>query len=111
MKSQKVDSATKVALGPVDPSIVTDLSAEKGRSTRTSNCERPTESKDEEFLEVYELLKANLLKDVDAYAKFFDSFGKVVIRSDFFEKRLAYSRRSSLIATMQKTLILAAQSI
>ncbi|KAM1171371.1 hypothetical protein ACFX1T_021675 [Malus domestica] len=55
--------------------------------------------------------KADLLEDIDVCTKFVDNVGKVVIRSESFEKRHAYSRRSSLVATMHKTLILAAKSM
>ena len=65
-----------------------------------ASCERSTESDFEEFPEVCVLLKANLLEDVNACAKFVDSVGKVVVRSDSFVKRPAYSKRFSLFATM-----------
>ena len=64
-----------------------------------------------EFPKVCALLKTDLPEDIDAYAKLVDSVGKVVVRSDSFAKCSAYSRRSSLIATMHKTLILAAESM
>ena len=57
------------------------------------------------------LLKADLLEDVDAYAKFVDSVGKVIVPSDSFAKRLGYSRRFSLLAIMHKTLILVVESM
>ena len=79
MKSRKVDSAAKVAPGPVPPSALTDLSAEKGKSARMGSCEKSTEFEAGEFLEVCALLKVDLLEDVDACAKFVDSVGKVVI--------------------------------
>ncbi|KAB2602743.1 S ribonuclease [Pyrus ussuriensis x Pyrus communis] len=88
MKSGKEDSATQVAPGP-----------------------RSTESEAEEFPEVCALLKADLLEDVDPCTKFVDSVGKAVIRSDSFTKRPTYSRRSFLIATMHKTLILTVECI
>ncbi|KAB2600333.1 plastidial pyruvate kinase 1 [Pyrus ussuriensis x Pyrus communis] len=72
---------------------------------------RSTKSEAGELLEVYALLKADLLEDVDTCAKFVDSVGKVVVRSDSFVKCSTYLRRSSLIATMHKTLILAAESM
>ncbi|KAM1602848.1 hypothetical protein ACFX1Z_029518 [Malus domestica] len=111
MKSRKVNSADKVAPRHVPHSVVTDSSAENGKSAHIGSCEISTESEVREFPEVCALLKADLLEDVDACAKFVDSFGKVIIRSDSFAKRPAYSRRSSLIATMHKTLILEAKSM
>ncbi|KAM2339397.1 hypothetical protein ACFX1X_018982 [Malus domestica] len=105
MKSEKVDSIAKVASGPIPSTIVIDSSTKKGKFARTGNCERSTEFEAGAFLEVCTLLKANLLEDVNAYAKFVDNVGKVVIRSN----SLTYSMRSSLIATMHKTLILAAE--
>ncbi|KAM1686180.1 hypothetical protein TB2_033497 [Malus domestica] len=111
MKSGKVDSAAKVAPRPSPHSVVTDSSAENGKSARVGSCERSTESEVGEFPEVYALLKADLLEDVDACAKFVNNVGKVIIRLDSFAKCPAYSRRSSLIATMHKTLIPAAESM
>ncbi|KAB2636519.1 protein TOC75-3 [Pyrus ussuriensis x Pyrus communis] len=57
------------------------------------------------------LHRVDLLEDVDARAKFVDSVGKVVIRSDSFAKHPTYLKGFSLIATMHKTLILAAKSM
>ncbi|KAM1243674.1 hypothetical protein ACFX2G_035903 [Malus domestica] len=111
IKSGKVDFATKVAPRLIPSSAMTDLSVEKGKSTHTGNCKRSTESEAGEFPKVCALLKADLLEDIDACAKFIDSVGKVVIRSDSFAKRPAYSKRSSLIATMHKTLILVVESM
>ncbi|KAM1581846.1 hypothetical protein ACFX10_029648 [Malus domestica] len=111
MKSRKVNSADKVAPKHVHSSAMTDSFAENGKSAHIGSCERSTKFEVREFLEVCALLKADLLEDVDACAKFVDSVGKVVIRSDSFAKRPAYSRRSSLSATMHKTLILEAKSI
>ncbi|KAM2959910.1 hypothetical protein FF1_029668 [Malus domestica] len=111
MKSGKVDSAGKVAPRPVSLSAMTDLSTENGKSACTCSCEKSTESEAREFPEFYALLKADLLEDVDACAKFVNNVGKVVIRLDFFAKHPTYSRRFSLIATMHKTLILAAESM
>ncbi|KAM1002636.1 hypothetical protein EV1_002957 [Malus domestica] len=109
MKSKKVDFTAKLASELVPPSAVIDSSAKKGKSAHTGNCERSIEFEAGEFPEVCTLLKANLLEDVDACTKFVDSVGKVVVRSDSFAKHPTYSRRSSLIATMHKTLILAAE--
>lgn len=47
---------------------------------------------------------------VDACAKFVDNVGKIIF-SDSFMKHDAYSKRSSLLVTMQKTLILVAESM
>ncbi|KAB2617054.1 plastidial pyruvate kinase 1 [Pyrus ussuriensis x Pyrus communis] len=111
MKSRKVDSVAKVASRPVLLSAVIDSSTKKGKSARTDSCERSTKFEAGEFPKVCALLKADLLEDVDACAKFVDSVGKVFVRSDSFAKHLAYSRMSFLIATMHKTLILAAKSM
>ncbi|KAM2408922.1 hypothetical protein ACFX1X_027890 [Malus domestica] len=111
MKSRMVDSAAKVAPGPVPPSAKTNSSAEKGKSTCIGTCERSTESKAEEFPDVCALLKADLLEDLDACTKFVDSVGKVIVCSNSFTKHPAYSRRSSPITTMHKTLILASESM
>ncbi|KAM1588536.1 hypothetical protein ACFX15_027087 [Malus domestica] len=111
MKSRMVDSAAKVALGPIPPSAKTNSSAEKGKSTCIGTCERSTESEAEEFPDVCALLKADLLEDLDACTKFVDNVGKVIVCLNSFAKRPAYSRRSSPIATMHKTLILVSESM
>ncbi|KAB2604951.1 S ribonuclease [Pyrus ussuriensis x Pyrus communis] len=111
MKNGKVDFAAKVASGPAPPSALTYSSTEKGKPAHMGSCEKSTESEAEEFPKVCTLLKADLLKDVDACAKFVDSVGKVIICLDSFANHHAYSMRSSLIATMYKTLILATKSM
>lgn len=110
MKSEKVDSDAKVASGPVPPTTAAYSSDEKRKFARMGSCEKSTESVSEEFSDICVLLNANLLKDVDACTKFVDSIGKV-IHSDSLTKHSTYLRRSSLFATMQKTLILAARSM
>ncbi|KAM1216520.1 hypothetical protein ACFX2J_012792 [Malus domestica] len=111
MKSGNVDSAAKVMSGLASHSDVIESSIENGKSARTGSCERSTKSKAGEFLEVCALLKADLLEDVDACAKFIESVGKVVIHLNSFAKCFAYSMKSSLIAIMYKTLILATGSM
>ncbi|KAB2605840.1 plastidial pyruvate kinase 1 [Pyrus ussuriensis x Pyrus communis] len=110
MKSGKVDSTAKVASGPA-LLFVTNSYVEKRKSARTGSCEISTESEVREFPKVYALLEADLLENIDACAKFVYSVGKVVVHSDVFTKCSAYSRRFSMIATMHKTLILAAESM
>ncbi|KAM2461599.1 hypothetical protein PS1_012547 [Malus domestica] len=109
IKSENIDYTAKVAPGPVLPSTAIGSSAEKDKSACTGSCERSTKSEAREFRKVCALMKTNLLEDIDACAKFVDSVGKVFIRSDSFAKCLAYLRRSSLIVTMHKTLILATE--
>ena len=74
-------------------------------------CERSTESEAEDLPEICALLKADLLENVDACTKFVDNIGKVVVCSDSFAKLHAYSRRSSLLARIHKTLIMVAESM
>ncbi|KAM1382501.1 hypothetical protein ACFX2F_034968 [Malus domestica] len=109
MKSGKVDSVAKVPLGPVPHSVVTDSSSEKEKSALIGNYERSIKAR--EFPEVCALLNVDLLEDVDACAKIVDSIGKVIVCSNSFVKRPTYRRRSSLIARMHKTLILAIESM
>ncbi|KAM2546510.1 hypothetical protein TB1_017923 [Malus domestica] len=111
INSGKVDYAAKMASGPVPHFVATNSSAEKGKSARRGNCERSTESEPGEFPKVCALLQANLLEDVDAWAKFVDSVRTVVVCSNSFVKCPTYSRKSSLLATMHKTLILVAESM
>ncbi|KAM1560294.1 hypothetical protein TB2_003380 [Malus domestica] len=66
MMSGKVNSAPKMAPGPVRSSVMTNSSTEKGKSACKGSCERSTESEVREFPEVCALLKADLLEDIDA---------------------------------------------
>lgn len=59
----------------------------------------------EEFPEIYALLKADLLEDIDACAKFVHSVGNMICL-DSFVKNPAYSRKFFLLATMYKNLIM-----
>ncbi|KAM2375294.1 hypothetical protein COP2_045329 [Malus domestica] len=111
MKSSKVDSTAKMPPGHVLPYTATDSSFEKGKSAYTGSYERSTESEAGEFPEVYVLLKVNLLEDVDACARFVDSVGKIIIRSNSFVNCSAYSMKFFMIPTMHKNLILVAESM
>lgn len=82
----------------------------KNESAFGSTCERSTKHAFGEFAEIAALLKLDFLEDMDAYAKFVDSVGKVVDSSSF-AKHTTHSRRSYLLALMQKTTILAAKSM
>lgn len=56
------------------------------------------------------LHKANLLEDLVVCAKFFENVEEVV-HLGFFANHLAEEKRVSLFATMQKTLILATETM
>lgn len=110
MKSVKVDSVAKVAPWPVRSTTETDLSVEKKKYASMGSCEKSTKSSFADVHKVGGLLKVDLLDEVDVYSKFVDSVGKVICL-DSFAKHSTYSRRSSLLAIMHKTLILAVESI
>lgn len=110
MKNENVDYAAKVALGPVYPASVTDSSIENEKSTRVDSYEKSTESVSEEFPEICALLKVDLFEYVNACTKFVNNVVKV-FPSDSFTERHAYSRMSSLLTTMQNTLILVVESM
>lgn len=110
MKSGNVDSAAKVALGPVHPTYMTDSFVEKEKSTHVDSYEKSTKSVYEEFPEICALLKVDLFEDVNVYTKFVNSVVKV-FRSNYFKEHPAYSRMSSLLTTMQNILILVVESM
>lgn len=74
MKGRKVDSTSKMAYGHVPPA------AEKKESARGNNCEKSTKPASKEFLDICALLRLDLLKDVEACAKFVMALEKSSIR-------------------------------
>ena len=70
-----------------------------------SNHKQPAKPALGEFFKIHALLKLDLLEDTKVCAKFVDGVSKV-IDSSFFARRKAQSRRGSLLAMMQKSVIL-----
>ena len=79
MKSDKMDSAAKVALRPIPFTVETDSPAGKEETVRVGRCEKSTKLTSRETVEICVLLKPDLLKDMDSCAKFVDGVRKVCL--------------------------------
>ena len=79
MKSDKVDSAAKMALRPTISVAETDSPAGKDETVRVGSCENSTKPASKEAAEICVLLKPDLLEDIYAYAKFVDGVRKVCL--------------------------------
>ncbi|KAM2941962.1 hypothetical protein COP2_031132 [Malus domestica] len=77
MKSDKVDSAAKVVPVPTPSPAETNSPAGKEKTTRMGSCEKSTKPASREAAEIYVLLKPDLVKDINAYAKFDDGIRKI----------------------------------
>ena len=100
MKSDKVDSAAKVALRPTYSAAETDQPAGKNETVRMGSCEKPTMPAFGEAAEICVLLKPVSLEDMDACTKFVDGVRTVVCPSSF-AKHMTQYRRTALLAMMQ----------
>lgn len=111
MKRRKVDSVAKVV-----PSHVLLLLLQLIRLLRRRKLivwavvRNLTKFISREFVEIYALLKVDLLEDLDVYAKFVDNVRNMVCSSSFWKCLPNYMRNSLLTAT-HKTLILATKSM
>ncbi|KAM1053769.1 hypothetical protein ACFX2I_001182 [Malus domestica] len=65
MKSDKMDSAAKVAPRPNPPAAETDSPAGKEETARVGSCEKSTKPASGEATEINVLLKPDLLEDID----------------------------------------------
>lgn len=99
MMNEKVNSAAKETLKPIHYSVALLSCLPRRRKLLT------TTVVPEEFFEIRLLFNAKLLNDPFGCAKFVESVGKIV-GMGAFSKRVTDERRISLIATIQKTLIL-----
>ena len=88
IKSDKVDSATKVAPRPTPPAIETDLSAGTEETACMGSCKKSTKSASRKAAEIYVLLKQDLFEDMGACAKFVNDVRGVVCPSSFAKPRL-----------------------
>ncbi|KAM2156321.1 hypothetical protein ACFX1R_042022 [Malus domestica] len=100
MKSDKVDSAAKVALRPTSSAAEADSPAGKEKTARVGSYEKSIKPASGEAAEIYVLLRPDLLKDMDVCAKFVDCVKKVVCPS-FFAKHTTQYRITALLAMMQ----------
>ncbi|TQE00430.1 hypothetical protein C1H46_013938 [Malus baccata] len=110
MKNDKVDSTSKVTPRSTPHTAETDSPARKKETARMGNCEKFTKPTSREAATICVLLKPDLVEDMDACAKFIDGVRKVVYPSSF-AKHTAEYRKTALLAMMQKTTILVAESM
>ncbi|KAM2242305.1 hypothetical protein ACFX1S_009282 [Malus domestica] len=95
MESGKVDSAAKVAPRPIPFVAETDSPARKEDTARLCSCEKSTKSISGEVVEIYVLLKLDLLKVMDVYAnKAVKEVAKIMVAEAYLSaeeiKRLDY---------------------
>ncbi|KAM1396579.1 hypothetical protein ACFX2I_014257 [Malus domestica] len=109
MKSDKVDSTAKVVPRPIHHAVENGLPAEKDEAARVGSCQKSTKPVSTS-VEICTLLKLHLLEDMDACAKLVDGVRRVVCPSSFAKHTTQY-RRIALLAIMQKTMILTAESM
>ncbi|KAM1121518.1 hypothetical protein ACFX19_003232 [Malus domestica] len=110
MKSDKMDFATKVAPKPTPQAAEIDYSVEKKETARVDSREQSTKPVFGEAAEICALLRIDMLKDMDVCAKFVDAVKGVVGPSSFVKYTTEYMR-TALLSMMQKTTILAAESL
>ncbi|KAM1058291.1 hypothetical protein ACFX2A_032138 [Malus domestica] len=110
MKSDKVSLSTKVAPKPASSAAVTNSSAEKKEIAHAGRLEESTKTVSGEVAKIWALLKPDLLEDMDICAKFVDGV-KGIVRPSLFSKHTLEYRKTALLAMMQKTTILAVESM
>ncbi|KAM2984017.1 hypothetical protein FF2_009877 [Malus domestica] len=110
MKSDKVPLPAKVTSKPVSSAAATNSSADKKETARSGRLEESTKTVSGEVAEICVILKPDLLEDIDIYAKFVDGV-KEIVGSSLFAKHTSEYRRTALLAMMQKTTILAIESM
>ena len=110
MKSGKTPSPAKVAPKLVHSAVETKLLAEKKETACTSGRYKSAKSSSREAAEICALLKPDLIEDMAACAKFVDGV-KGIIGPSSFVKHTSEYRRTAMSSMMQKTAILAAESM
>ncbi|KAM2824462.1 hypothetical protein COP1_034368 [Malus domestica] len=110
MKSDKVPLSAKVAPKIASSTAATNSSVDKNEAARSGRLEESAKAVSGEATEICALLKPDLLEDMDVCAKFADGVKEIVGPSLFTNHTLEY-RKIALLAMMQKTTILAAESM
>ncbi|KAM1620229.1 hypothetical protein ACFXTN_017227 [Malus domestica] len=110
MKSDKVDSATKVAPKPILLAAKIDSLAEKKETARMGSYEKSIMPASGEAVEICVFLKPDLHEDIDACVTFVDDVKWVVCPSSF-AKQTTKCKKIALLAIMQKMTILATESM
>ena len=103
-------SSVKVAPNSVPPAAETELPSEGGETARAHGPGKSAKSDSKEAADICALLRPDLLEDTDACAKFVDGI-KGIIGPGSFVKHTPEHRRAALLTMMQKTAILAAESM
>ncbi|KAM1611018.1 hypothetical protein ACFXTN_021368 [Malus domestica] len=110
MKSDKVHLPAKVAPKPASSAATTNSSADKKETAHVGRLEKSTKIVSGEVAEICALLNPYLLEDMDICDKFVDCVKEIVGLSLFAKHTFEY-RKTALLAIMQKTTILVAESI
>ena len=110
MKNGTTSSSAKVAPNPIPPAAETKLPSERGETACANGPGKSAKSNSKEAAEICALLRPDLLEDMDACAKFVDGV-KGIIGPGSFVKHTPEYRRAALLTMMQKTTILAAESM
>ena len=110
MKSGRTPLPAKVAPKLVPSTAETKLPSERRETACASSRDKAAKPNSKEVAEICALLKPDLLEDMDACANFVDGI-KGVIGPGFFVKHTPEYRRAALLTMMQKTTILAAESM
>ena len=110
VKSGTTSSSAKVAPNLVPPAVEAKLPAERDETACANGPGESAKSNSKEAAEICALLRPDLLEDVDACAKFVDGV-KGIIGPGSFVKHTPEYRRAALLTMMQKTVILAAESV
>ena len=110
IKSGKVPLPARMTPKFVPSAAEIDSSAEKKEIVCTSSREKSTKSVFGDVAEICVLMKPDLLEDVDICSKFFDDVKGIVGPSSFVKHTTEY-RSTALLAIMQKTTILVAESM
>ncbi|KAM1486977.1 hypothetical protein ACFX2I_001096 [Malus domestica] len=110
MKSDKVSLPAKVAPKPASSAAAPSSSTDKKETVCLGKLGESSKAVSGEFAEVCALLKPDLLEDMDICAKFVDGVREIVGPS-LFAKHTSEYRKAVLLSMMQKTTLLAAESI
>ena len=110
MKSGRTPLPAKVAPKLVPSTAETKLPSERRETACASSRDKAAKPNSKEVAEICTLLKPDLLEDMDACANFVDGI-KGVIGPGSFVKHTPEYRKAALLTMMQKTTILAAESM
>ncbi|KAM1461310.1 hypothetical protein ACFX11_045681 [Malus domestica] len=110
MKSDKVSMPAKMVPKPASSAAAPNSSTDKKETVRSGKLGESTKAVSGEFAEVCALLKPDLLEDMDTCAKFVDGVREIVGPS-LFAKHTSEYRKAALLSMMQKTTLLAAESM